>query len=591
LDTTVTQTRPEFGSGPAQPNDQYDPGREAELALELELARLAATGEMAAISGPPLPAQPLRPARREPAEPGPAPAGLDPFTSTGHLPFTRPRDAGARSEIPETPSGPGSFPADHVEPWLDEGHNSWRSVSGPRPIPVPAPQSAPQVVPQSATWAPAPQAAPAPPAGPPPGWAPAPAWTGRREGATGPGLPGTIAAPPAARPAPAARPQPQAQQVTPSRVARVGAAEAGEEEDDGPPPRHLVKGGPIRRASWREDLVTAVLGGVPVLGLILDGWARLRAPAGGGPFTFPRLMLYGGFLACAAWMLSRHQVRRAWKIDAIPPGYRSGLFGIVVALIGFAGQGLAGGLFTGQSAIVRLVNPFQILLLLGTAMLVSSGFRGAWGGPSPARGLSLREFSPIMLSLIWVTTLVGFFFQYASPYVNWGRPRFDQVAAGSPQWDLVAVAAIFTVLVTNLLFLAPVILTLRRWQPPFGALTMVFGVTGLLESMLTGLSLAGAVAAPLAAGLVADIAITRWPPEPDRPGRLRGLAMVTAFAFWVAYFAVLAVGFGTTWSPALWAGTTVFAGLSAWILAVLMQPSEVPASAWNEPAQGQGGRG
>jgi hypothetical protein len=65
--------------------------------------------------------------------------------------------------------------------------------------------------------------------------------------------------------------------------------------------------------------------------------------------------------------------------------------------------------------------------------------------------------------------------------------------------------------------------------------------------------------------------------------------VVTPLAFWLTYFAVLAAGYHQVWHPALWLGALAMAMLSGYVLAVLMQPAPVPASAWNEPGRNDEG--
>jgi len=370
---------------------------------------------------------------------------------------------------------------------------------------------------------------------------------------------------------------------------------AAQDEEDyaGPPPRHLLRARPRQRASWREDLVTGFCGAILGLGLVVEGWSALNLPPTTQFLSPWHIVLGVGFLATAAWIATRHQVRRAWSLAAVPPGYGLGLVGIAIALLALGGDAAWHAAVGTGSGVVRITEPFRLMLFLGAGLLVTSGYRAAWAGPSPARGLSLRAFTPILLPMIMATTLVSFSFQFASPYVAWRRPGFEQFAINTPEWTVVAIAALFTVLVTNLVFLAPMLLTLRRWQPPFGAVTITFGAVGVLNSLLTEMALAGVVAAALAGGLAADLVVNRWPPGPDHPGHLRLVAVAAPLAYWLAYFAVLAAGYHQSWHPSLWLGALVMAVLSGYVLAVLMQPTPIPATAWAEadrPEEGAGRR-
>jgi hypothetical protein len=364
-----------------------------------------------------------------------------------------------------------------------------------------------------------------------------------------------------------------------------GPAASGDWDEDeyaGPPPRHLVRARPKQRASWREDLVTGYCGAILGLGLVVEGWGTLNLPAT-STFLSPWHVLLGvGFVATALWLGTRHQLRRAWSLAAIPPGYGLGLVGVALALLALAGDAAWHAASGPVVGMVRIMAPFRLLLLLGTGLLVTSGYRAAWAGPSRARGLSLRAFGPILLPLIVATTLGCFAFQYANPYVAWKRPVFGQFPLGTPEWTAVAISSLFTILATNLLLLAPVLLTLRRWQPPFGAVTILFGAAGLLSSALTEMALVGVVGAAVAGGLTADLVIRRWPPGPEHPGHLRLVAMATPVAYWLSYFMVMAVAYRQSWPTSMVVGGLSLAVLSGYVLAVLMQPAVAPIEAWDD---------
>ncbi|HYY77746.1 MAG TPA: hypothetical protein VFD04_00960 [Actinomycetes bacterium] len=359
-------------------------------------------------------------------------------------------------------------------------------------------------------------------------------------------------------------------------------------EQDGPGPRHLAPRA-ARRATWREDVITGWCSLLLVLGLYLDGWNHINLLDDGlGPFLTPwHGVLYTGFTVTALWILTRHQQRGAWSLEAVPPGYRTALVGMGLSMTALAGDAVWHTLFGEEKGLARLIAPFHLILFAGASLLVSSGLRAAWSGPSPARVPGLRVFWPVLLSTTLVTAMASFFFQYVSPVVAWRRPMQAALPPGSPFLETVQVYDLLGVLVYNLLFIAPVLLLLRRWQTPLGTATVMSGAVALLLSTQTEFALVGLVGAAVLGGAAADVAIALLRPSPQRPWATRAVAAAAPAAYWTANFAILRAGYGVTWVLEIWLGSVVWASLSGLTLALLMQPAAVPLTAWNRGRTGQ----
>jgi hypothetical protein len=95
-----------------------------------------------------------------------------------------------------------------------------------------------------------------------------------------------------------------------------------------------------------------------------------------------------------------------------------------------------------------------------------------------------------------------------------------------PGDEALQVRGISDVLVTNVILLVPMLLVLRRWRPPFGAFTVLFGLVAAPTSARVAFETASAaVPAALAGGLAADALVRTLRPGPDRPGALRAVAV------------------------------------------------------------------
>jgi hypothetical protein len=340
---------------------------------------------------------------------------------------------------------------------------------------------------------------------------------------------------------------------------------------------------PARRATWREDLVTGCCSLLLVLGLYLDGWNHINLQGDElGAFLTPwHGVLYTGFTAAALWILRLHQRRGSWSLAAVPPGYRSALVGMGLSMLALAGDAAWHTLFGEEKGVTRMIAPFHLFLFAGASLLVSSGLRAGWSAPTSARVPSLRAFLPVLTSTTLVTAMAAFFFQYVSPVVAWRRPTQVSLPASSPFLESMQILDLLGVLVHSLLFIAPVLLLLRRWRPPPGAMTIMSGSIALLLSTQTELLLVGLVGAAVLGGAAADVAIALLRPSPSRPWATRAVAMVAPLVYWTASFAILRLGYGVTWVLEIWLGAVVWASLSGLVLAVLMQPAAVPLSAWN----------
>jgi hypothetical protein len=318
-----------------------------------------------------------------------------------------------------------------------------------------------------------------------------------------------------------------------------------------------------------------------VLGLYLDGWNHLDLVEDGPVLTPWHGLLYLGLAATAGWILTRHQRPGAWSLRAVPPGYRLALVGLGLAMVAVAGDAVWHTLYGVEQGLARLVSPFHLVLFCGACLLVTSVLRAAWSGPSSARAPGLRAFWPVVLSTTLVVAMTASFFQYVSPVVAWRRPALAGLPAGAPFAETAQMYELLGLLAHNLLFVAPVLLLLLRWQTPLGTFTVTAGSVALLLATQTQPGLIGLVGAAVLGGAAADVAVSLLRPSPQRRWAARTVAVVAPAVYWTAHFALLRAGYGVRWELDLWLGSVIWAGLSGLTLALLMWPPAVPLTAWN----------
>jgi len=201
-------------------------------------------------------------------------------------------------------------------------------------------------------------------------------------------------------------------------------------------------------------------------------------------------------------------------------------------------------------------------------LILSTPLRAAWGDPAEPAAPGYRRFLPVLVSATLVTVLVAFAFLYWAAFIQTvGVVSYD---------DSMLLGEVASVQATNLILLAPVLLLVRRWRPPFGTAASIYGAVGVLLGAVDAYHLPVMVAAAVVAGLAVDGVLRLLGPSAARPGRFWTAGAVVPLVTWSVYFAAVAVRFGIGWSAELWTGTISWACLLGLALSLLMLPPPVP---------------
>jgi hypothetical protein len=352
--------------------------------------------------------------------------------------------------------------------------------------------------------------------------------------------------------------------------------------DDGP-----VAPASPRPLTRREGLVSAAFGAWIIFGLFIDGWAHNHQK----PETVVtpwHAILYSGFVVAAWYAVSiarrrrTHEGQSLW--EAAPTGHRLVLAGMIVFGFGAVGDMTWHSLFGVEVSLAALLSPTHLLLLTGAILVLSGPFRATWAdGRSQAP--TLAEFLPALASLALVTALVAFFFQYATPFRrdNYGTwvtayttlvTRFS--GAGSGYAQNIQIVGLTSLLLTNLLYVAPLVLIVRRWRPPFGSATILFAAVTALVGAIDTYDRPAPLLAAVVAGVLADVLIRALRPSAARPWGSHAMAAATSLTLWATFFAIYQVTYGVGWKPELWAGSIVLAGMSAVAVSALVFPPPLP---------------
>jgi hypothetical protein len=130
--------------------------------------------------------------------------------------------------------------------------------------------------------------------------------------------------------------------------------------------------------------------------------------------------------------------------------------------------------------------------------------------------------------------------------------------------------AIASILLQTAIFMGVILIMVKRWPLPFGALTFMLVLNTVLMSVFHDRYEFVLIA--LAAGLVADILSWRLKPSGTRQRQFYSFALAVPVIFYSLYFLLLQLTQGIDWTIHLWLGSIFLAGLSGLFVSFLLAP-------------------
>ena len=331
-----------------------------------------------------------------------------------------------------------------------------------------------------------------------------------------------------------------------------------------------------------------MLSAAVIVGLFLDGWNHLNLQQGrlGDFFTPWHGVLYAAFTANAVWVFSRNAHLWRTGVEPHPAFHPVGAFRLrypyAVLGVGLVFAGMVSDLvwhaFLGEETdVARVIAPTHVVLFLGATLLIAAPLRSAWYAPDayPTDG-SLRRLLPPLLSLALLTTAACFFFQWISPFMEWSPSpgaAENQIVAATGEGVQTTMAA--RIVLTNIFFVVPVLLAMRRWRLPFGTATLNFVLAALAMSTLTSFGLVATVLAAVIGGVATDAAM-RAARTLHLATRMAVVAVVAPLTTWSAYFLLLRAAYGGRWPADFALGVTFLGALVGLVLAFLASLAEPP---------------
>lgn len=334
--------------------------------------------------------------------------------------------------------------------------------------------------------------------------------------------------------------------------------------------------------SVRFDRWFTVLATLFMLGVYIDGWAHNNVAELIETFFTPwHAMLYGGFFITAGFLtiaLARNLAAGHRLTEALPRGYFPALIGAGIFLFGGVFDLAWHTLFGFEADTEALLSPAHLVLATGAFLIFTAPLRALWQRSSYAGEKGWAKLWPAVVSMTLFLSLLTFFTQYATLV----RPGvLIETPMGSGEHWLENTSGIFNLLMPSLLVMGSLLFLLRRWQLPFGSITLIIGANYLLMFLM---AMDDAFVAPLTvaavvlAAVVADL-LYRWlQPAATNLTALRYFAFLVPFVMVGFYIASLLLTHGLWWQVHMWGGVPFVCGITGLFLSFLTHPPAVPTA-------------
>lgn len=215
-------------------------------------------------------------------------------------------------------------------------------------------------------------------------------------------------------------------------------------------------------------------------------------------------------------------------------------------------------LFGFEENVEALVSPSHLSLAVGGVMMMSGPLRAAWQKfDAQDNKIPMRA----LLSLFIVMGVFTFFTQFSNAFSHPQVFVMDGPAGDTYFWDVTLISYI---LIPTILFMTSIIVTLLRWELPFGSLTLMLTGNSTLMFLMTwrySHQQWPVLIAAFLGGFLADLLLLRLKPTAQNIKALRWFSFLVPAAFFLAYFLSLILTFGIWWNSNMWLGTIFFGGI------------------------------
>jgi hypothetical protein len=301
-------------------------------------------------------------------------------------------------------------------------------------------------------------------------------------------------------------------------------------------------------------------------GAYLDSWHHHNLIRPETNFFTPyHFLLYSGMTAIGIFLglnVIRNYRRYGTWDELLPDGYGVSLLGTVLFGLGGVLDLLWHSRFGIELSVAALFSPPHLFLMLTGGLIVSGSLRAA------VRRGGNRATWPAIISGALTLSMLTFFLQFDQPLI-------DRWAAGTvadprgPMWMEEELGMIGLILYAAMVVGLLVIL-LRRFELPIGAVTVILTVNALLVSPVNNHTELVAVA--LLAGVVGDLLVYVLRPSPERPYAFHAFMFLAPATLTVSYLLVLGATTGVWWEPTIWTGAVPVTGMVGWLVSFIALP-------------------
>lgn len=336
------------------------------------------------------------------------------------------------------------------------------------------------------------------------------------------------------------------------------------------------------------DWAVALTGAWLIGGAYLDGWAHTHISDLETFFTPWHAVLYSGFSALASVLVGAVLVNRLrgynWQ-QAIPAGYAPALLAVGLFAVAGVGDMLWHVMLGVEADIEALLSPTHILLFFSSGLLVSGPLRAAWGRAQAPRATDWGRWGPAVLSLMLLLSVITISSDFLNPWTRTWAATDRAAARLTRLWELEQAVGVGGVLLQTAVLMGLFLLLIRRWGPalPTGLATLVLTVNVALTMFIHDMDIAPGPWPMIAVALIAGLAIDglRWwlKPAVARPWAFRAFAAAAPTIFYALYFLAVLAFAGIWWTPHVWLGAIVLAGVTGLLTSCLVLPPQSPAEA------------
>jgi hypothetical protein len=300
-----------------------------------------------------------------------------------------------------------------------------------------------------------------------------------------------------------------------------------------------------------------------VAGAYFDTWAHHHY-ALLSVWTIQHEVIWAGLGASALFVgVALHRMGGGFRgaLAAIPRGYGLAVAGFFLTAAGGVGDLIWHQLFGIDQGFGSVTSPTHIMAAAGLGLMATGPLREAWSGP-----LRRAPWSAILAATM-VLAMLFFFDEATHPYlVQWASRTYPAMLPPEQAEQLGTVEILLWAAIT-VGFVLPFVL---RFQLPFGALTVLLGVTGALTTLIVAPHPVMVVG--LVGGLAGDELIRALRPARDRRLQVRAFAAAVPVVMALTYFLLLSQVGGIWWAPNIWAGAVVASGITGVLVSLLVLP-------------------